>query len=214
MNPDSITERQFTRSRHFGDATKDEALKQTTFYQEQIGFYLANVFKDQGAYRLECTRRFDTDRVYTIRKGSAILIVTTVFGLNTSYKETPPRKFYTFTTTASHRNEVLDNTGKVNEVIEWSLRITGGLVIGVVFSVILLLFGGHLGIYLISLAFAFGSAVGSFIGQHIARKIYSTVETRLDEKGELTDIDHEWTLLTDTLAIVFGEVPAVPNDAS
>jgi hypothetical protein len=208
MTPDSITERQFTRRIHFENGSREEALKQTIFYQEQIAFYLANVFTNQNAYDLECSQRHDTDRVYTIRKGSAVLTVTTVFGINTSYKEQPPRKFYTFTATTTHRNEVLDNTGKTNDFIEWVFRITGGVILGGFFAIMLALFGGHLGLHSIILVFTFGSAVGGFAGEHLARKIYNRVESRLEQKGEITEIESDWTLLKETVEMVFAGVPS------
>lgn len=204
MPIDSITERTFTRSVHFENHSKEEALSQTVFYQEQIAYYLANVFNGKKNFTFACEQRHDTDREFTIRKGSAILTVTAVFGINTSYKEHPPRKFYTFTATAAHRNEVLDNTDKANDVIEWAFRVTGGIIVGGALAILLILFGGHLGFHLVTLAFGFGSAIGGFIGHLIARKIYRTMETKLEEKGEVTEIEAEWSLLTETLEMVFS----------
>lgn len=204
MPLDSITERTFTRSVHFEDHSKEEALAQTAFYQEQIAYYLTNVFSDKKGYILACEQKHDTDREFTIRKGSAILAVTAVFGINTSYKEQPPRKFYTFTATAAHRNEVLDTTDKANDVIEWALRVTGGVILGGVFIILLVVFGGHTGLHFITFAFGIGSGIGGFIGHLIARKIYRTMETRLEAKGEITEIETEWSLLTETLELVFN----------
>ncbi|CAM2858911.1 hypothetical protein [Rariglobus hedericola] len=208
MSLDSITERKFTRNVHFGDDSKETALAHTSFYQEQIAYYLANVFNGKNGYTLSCEQKHDTDREFTIRKGSAILSVSAVFGINTSYKEHPPRKFYTFTTTAARRNETLDNTDKANDVIEWTLRVTGGIIVGGALAILLVLFGGHLGFYLVTLAFGFGSAIGGFIGHLISRKIYSTVETRLEQKGEITEIEEDWSLLTETLEMIFTAKPA------
>ncbi len=204
MPLDSLTERTFTRSVHFENHSKDEALSQTAFYQEQIAYYLANVFNGKKDFTFACEQKHDTDREFTIRKGSAILTVTAVFGINTSYKEHPPRKFYTFTATAAHRNEVLDTTDKANDVIEWAFRITGGVILGGVLIFLLILFGGHTGLQFITFAFGIGSGVGGFAGHLLARKIYRTMETRLEEKGEITEIETEWSLLTETLELVFS----------
>lgn len=204
MPLDSITERTFTRSIHFEDHSKEEALSQTAFYQEQIAYYLANVFNGKKDFSFSCEQKHDTDREFMIRKGSAILTVNAVFGINTSYAEHPPRKFYTFTATAAHRNEVLDNTDKTNDVIEWAFRIIGGVLLGGFLALLLILFGGHLGFHLVTLAFGFGSAAGGFIGHLIARRIYRTMETKLEAKGEITEIEAEWSLLTETLELVFS----------
>jgi hypothetical protein len=204
MPLDSITERTFTRSVHFEEHSKEEALSQTAFYQEQIAYYLANVFGGKKDYTFTCEQKHDTDRKFTIRKGSAILTVTAVFGINMSYKEHPPRKFYTFTTTASRHNEVLDTTNKANDVIEWTFRITGGVILGGVFIILLVLFGGHTGLHFITFAFGMGSGAGGFIGHLIARKIYYSMETRLQKRGEITEIETEWSSLTDTLDLVFS----------
>ena len=203
MSPDSLTEREITRSIHFGDAAKTEAHPQATFYRDQIVRYLDEVFKNRDDYLSTCAARSETDCTYTIRKGSAVLEVETSFGLNTSYKEQPPRKFYTFTATARHRNEVLDNTDKVNDVIEWTCRIVGGVVLGFLTCVLLVLFTGHLSGTIITLGFGGGAAVGSYIGQLISHRIYRTMEKRLEAKGEITAVDQEWATLGETLGIVF-----------
>lgn len=179
-------------------------MAQTAFYQEQIAFYLSNVFGGKNDYTFACESKHDIDREFTIRKGSAVLNVTAVFGINTSYAEQPPRKFYTFTATARRRNEVLDTTDKANDVIEWTFRVAGGILMGSVFAVLLLLFGGHVGLHLITVAFGIGSGAGGFVGHLIARKIYHTVETRLEAKGEITEVETEWATLTDTLDMVFN----------
>ena len=205
MPPHSITERKISHSLHFDLLSKEEALRQATFYQEQIGYYLANTFGQTPAFAITCEQKSDADRIFTLRKGSAVLTVETVFGINASYKEHPPRKFYTFTTTASHRNELLDTTDKANEVIEWALRIVGGLVLGLLFAVVFLLFAGPLGGQLIFLGFSAGAGAGGFIGQHLARRIYRTVEKRLDARGEVTEVEAEWTMLRETLGIIFTD---------
>ena len=203
MHFDSITERTFSRSVHFDHHSKDEALAQTAFYQEQIAYYLANVFGGKPDYTFTCEQKHDTDREFTIRKGSALLTVTAVFGINTSYKERPPRKFYTFTATALRRNETLDTTHKANEMIEWVFRATGAVVLGGVLILLLLIFGGHAALHFITFAFGMGAGIGGYIGHLIARRIYRTVENRLEDRGELTDIESEWSSLSETLELVF-----------
>lgn len=205
MNLDSITEKEISRSLHFDLTEKDEALSQARFYREQLITYLEQIFRGRDGYLTACEARSDTDHIYTIRKGGAVLTVSTSFGLDMSYKEQPPRKFYTFTARAAHRNETLDTTDKANDVIEWTCRIIGGLVLGLVVCVLLVLFTNHVSGSLITLGFAGGGAVGGFIGQTIGNKIYATIEKRLDAKGELTEIDEEWTSLGETIDMVFDE---------
>lgn len=38
----------------------------------------------------------------------------------------------------------------------------------------------------------------------IARKIYRTMESRLEEMGEITEVETEWSSFTDTLELVFN----------
>lgn len=205
MNLDSVTEKEISRSLHFELAEKDAALSQARFYREQLMHYLDRIFRGRDGYVTSCEARNDTDHSYTIRKGGAVLTVATSFGLDMSYKEQPPRKFYTFTARASHRNETLDTTDKANDVIEWVCRIAGGLVLGLIVSVLLILFTHHLPGSLIVLGFAGGAATGSFIGRQIGQRIYATMEKRLDAKGELTAVDEEWASLTETIDMVFDE---------
>lgn len=205
MDPDSITEKEISRSLHFDLAAKDEALSQARFYREQLVHYLDQIFRGRDGYLTANEARSDTDHTYTIRKGGAVLTVSTSFGLDMSYKEQPPRKFYTFTARASHRNETLDNTDKANDVIEWGCRIGGGLVLGLVICVLLVVFTNHISGHLILLGFAAGGAVGGFIGQLIGNRIYAAMEKRLDAKGELTAIDAEWASLAETFDVVFDE---------
>jgi hypothetical protein len=84
MHLDSATERTFTRSVHFDSHTKEEALSAAAFYQEQIAYYLANAFGGKKDYSLACEHRHDTDREFTLRKGSAVITLSAVFGINTS----------------------------------------------------------------------------------------------------------------------------------
>lgn len=203
MPLDSATEETFSRSVHFEAHTKEEALTETAFYQEQIAYYVANVFGGKTDFTLACEQTHDTDREFTVRKGSALITVKAVFGINTSYREQPPRKFYTFTTTATRRNETLDTTEKANEVIEWALRIAGGIVFGGIALVLLILLSGHVSFYFIVFAFGIGSGIGGFLGHLIGRKIYHTMETRLEARGEITEVDSEWSALIDTLTLVF-----------
>lgn len=205
MSPDSITEKELSRSLHFDLAAKDEALSQARFYREQLVHYLDQIFRGREGYLIACEARNDTDHVYTIRKGGAVLTVSTCFGLDMSYKEQPPRRFYTFTARASHRNETLDNTDKANDVIEWTCRIAGGLVLGLLVCVLLVSFTHHISGHLILLGFAAGGAAGSFIGRVIGNRIYATMEKRLDAKGELADVEAEWNSLAETLETVFDE---------
>lgn len=208
MSPDSITERQIIRSVHFDLDAREEALRHSRFTRDQILHYLDGVFKDREAYRVEHVERTPTDSVYTIRKGSAVLTVETVFGRNTSYKEQPPRHFYTFTATASHRNEVLDQTDKVNDVIEWSCRIGGGLVFAAVACLLLVLVVNVISGEVLLLAFAGGAAVGGLIGRFIARRIYRAMERRLESRGEVTAVEEEWAQLQDTFGLVFDADPS------
>lgn len=210
MNLESPTERTFTRVVHFHDVEKEEALKRAQHYQEQVAFYLANVFANRSAYKFTCAQTHDADRLYEIRKGSAVLTVRTTFGLNTSYNERPPRKFYSFSAVASHRNEVLDTVEKVNDVVEWTARSIGAVVIGGGATLALLLFGGHLAAaHLLTLTFGFGAAVGGVLGQLAGRRIHATAETRLEQKGETTQVEKEWALLTEAVALVFeADAPA------
>jgi hypothetical protein len=126
-----------------------------------------------------------------------------VYLQDTAYREQPPWKFYTFTATAAQRNETLDTTEKANDVIEWAFRIIGGVILGGISLLVLILMSGHVSLYLIIMAFGFGSGVGGFFGHLIARKISHTMETRLEERGELTEVEAEWSLLTETLQLVF-----------
>ncbi len=208
MTSDSITERKITRSLHFDGVDKAEALRQAVFFQEQIGYYLANTFNQGDAYAVTCEQKCDADRTYIIRKGSAILTVETVFGINMSHRESPPRKFYTFTTTTSHRNELLDTTDKANETIEWMFRIVGGLLLGVTMAAVLVLVGGVIGGHFIFLGFSVGSACGSLLGQLLSRYIYNSVEQRLDAKGEITEVDNEWKMLTETVHMLMNDEAA------
>ena len=205
MSPDSVTEKEISRSLHFDLGEKDEALSQARFYREQLVHYLEQMFQGREGYVTTSAARNETDHLYVIRKGSAVLTVATSFGLDMSYKEQPPRKFYTFTARASHRNEALDTTDKANDLIEWTCRIVGGLVLGLVICVLLVAFTHHASGSIISLGFAGGAAAGSFIGQAIGNRVYATMEKRLDAKGELTAVDAEWASLAETFNVVFDE---------
>jgi hypothetical protein len=59
-------------------------LSAAAFYQEQIAYYLANAFGGKKDYSLACEHRHDTDREFTLRKGSAVITLSAVFGINTS----------------------------------------------------------------------------------------------------------------------------------
>ncbi len=210
MSLDSLTHREIHRSVHFDHADKEAALSQARLLREQVTYYLDQIFGSGGVYLVERRHESETDHVYTIRKGSAVLSVRTIFGLDTSYAERPPRKFYTFTASASHHNETLDNTDKANEVIEWTFRAGGALVLGVIFTVLLLLFAGHLSGHLIFLGFAAGSALGGMVGQLISRKVYQIMERRLEARGEITVVEQEWQSLAETLDIVFSPADPAP----
>lgn len=211
---DSASLRKFSRSLHFGELPREKALEQARFCQEQIGYYLANTFKDDPAYQVLGEQRNETDRTITLRKGGAVLTVETSFGINTTYDTHPPRKFHTFTAAVSHHNETLDNTGRVCDTVEWSFRIIGGLVIGVICSVLLIFGIGVASGHLIFLTFSFGAAVGGVVGQLIGNRIHRNVEDRLESKGELTDIENEWRMLTETVTLILDEAsPAATEQA-
>ena len=203
----TLTEREFSRSAHFTGDSREDALRRTAIYQEHIHSCIASIFNDTGACKITLTHRFDTDRAYAIRKGSAILTVNTVFGSDTSYKEKPPRKFHTFTVTARYHNEVLDKTDEAGRMIEWTCRIAGALVFGILVIVAALLARCHLTSHLLMLGFGGGLTIGGLIGELVARNISSFMEKRLEKKGEVTAVDEEWDMLTGTLSALFDTPP-------
>lgn len=210
MIHDSITLKTFSRTRHFGDLSREQSLENAGFIQDQLGYYLANTFAKNSACQVSGGDRNTTDRAYTIRKGSAVLTVETSFGINTTYDTVPPRKFYSLTTSVSHHNETLDNTDKVNDAIEWTFRIVGALVIGGICAIAISLVLGVISGHLLVAAFSVGAGLGGMIGQCVGRLIQHRVEQRLESRGEITDMDREWSMLTDTVDMIFAEELAPP----
>lgn len=197
------TEREFSRSVHFTGDSREDALRRTAIYQKDIHSCIVGIFGETRACEITVTHRFDTDRAYAIRKGSAVLTVNTVFGSDTSYKEKPPRKLHTFTVTAHYHNEVLDKTDAAGGMIEWTCRITGALVLGILALVAAGLAGCRLNSNIIMFGFGGGTAFGGMIGELVARGIYSFTEKRLEKRGEVTAVDEEWEKLTGELSALF-----------
>lgn len=205
----SITERNFSRSVHFTGVPRETAVTRAAVYQERIGSLLAGLFHHRDAYQFERVRRYDADCTYTIRKGSAALTVNAVFGTDTSYKDKPPRKFYTFTATASHHNEVLDQAEQRSGVIEWTCRIAGALALGIPAVAAVFLVRGVFSGQFILLGVGGGIVLGGLIGEGIARDRYNRSKRRLERKGEVTAVEHEWNLLTAALAEIFDHPPDI-----
>lgn len=200
MSLHSATEEKIIRTINFPDEDADGALKEATFLLDQIDLYIDQNFSDKALYQITQHDSSPGNRLYTIQKGSALLEVKTDFGTNIKYTGNVAEKYYCFSATASHRNTALDQTERVNKDIESSFRVIGGAILGFMALIFAAIAGG--GGPIILLGFSGGAAIGALLGDFIGQIIRKRVEHNLEQRGEIHEVEHEWTILKQTLSIV------------